>query len=93
MDSDTFRALLKVDRGAWACLTPDQLKHGSDPDSDFDPDQLAAGVEVEKEHTDDIAFSKAIAKAHLAELPDYYTRLAAMEAEGEADLASSTSYI
>jgi len=41
------------------------------------------GIEVEMEHTNDPTISKYIAKDHLAELKDYYTRLDKMEAEGE----------
>ena len=59
----------------------EEFKHQEDPDSDFDAEQLAMGVEAEKEHTDDPEIAKAIAKAHLAEIPDYYTRLKAMEKE------------
>jgi hypothetical protein len=33
------------------------------------------GVEVEKEHTPDEDVTKRISLDHLAELPDYYTRL------------------
>jgi CBS domain-containing protein len=57
-----------------------------------DLDQLRMGMEVELEHgrtnaltnvTDDDALLTAkIALAHLRELPDYYTRLARMEAGG-----------
>ena len=42
------------------------------PDSDYDPEQLKAGIEVEKEHTDDPAVAKKIAKDHLGEKSDYY---------------------
>lgn len=50
-----------------------ELEHGShDPETDvIGDDPLLAGK---------------IAWAHLKELPDYYTRLAKMEAEGEAEL-------
>ena len=58
-----------------------------------DLDQLRMGMEVELEHgrtnaltnvTDDDALLTAkIALAHLRELPDYYTRLALMEAGGD----------
>jgi hypothetical protein len=59
----------------------------------FDVEQFRAGLHVELEHgrrdpetnvTDDdrIATGK-IARAHLNEFPDYYTRLAMMEAEAE----------
>jgi hypothetical protein len=63
----------------------------------FDPKELKMGIEVEKEHGDrnkstDV-FKKSdaknrkrfekIAKAHLKEIPDYYTRLKKMEREGK----------
>jgi len=62
--------------------------------SPFDIEQFRAGMDVELEHgtrdpdTDvtgnDPLLTAKIALAHLRELPDYYTRLARMEAEGEA---------
>ena len=64
---------------------------GSSP---FDVEQFRAGMDVELEHGtrdpetdvtgDDPILTGKIALAHLRELPDYYTRLARMEAEGEA---------
>lgn len=51
------------------------------PDSDFDEDQLNAGIKVEMEHTDDPKIAKEIAKDHLTEDGDYYKKLAAMEAD------------
>jgi len=54
-------------------------------EADADPKQLAKGIEVEKEHTDDEAEAKRIALDHLAEIPDYYTRLKRME--GKAKVA------
>ena len=59
-------------------------KHNDWPDSKFDPKELAMGIEVEKEHTDDTSITKLIAKDHLAEIPDYYTRLKKMEDEAKA---------
>jgi uncharacterized protein DUF5661 len=57
----------------------------------FDLDQFQAGLAVELEHgahdpqtnvtDDDELITGKIAWAHLKELPDYYTRLARMEAE------------
>jgi hypothetical protein len=41
--------------------------------------QIAMGKKVEKEHTDNSTVAKEIAMDHLVEIPDYYTRLAAME--------------
>ena len=34
---------------------------------------------------DDVTMTAKIARAHLNEFPDYYTRLAKMEAEAEAE--------
>ena len=59
----------------------------------FDVEQFRMGLEVELEHGahdpetnvtgDDPVLTGKIAWAHLKELPDYYTRLAAMEGEAE----------
>ena len=59
--------------------------------SAFDVEQFRVGLEVELEHGahdsetnvtgDDPILTAKIAWAHLKELPDYYTRLAAMEGE------------
>ena len=50
------------------------------PDSDFDAKQIAKGTKVETEHVNSREKAKEISKDHLAEIPDYYTRLAKMEA-------------
>lgn len=50
---------------------------------DADPKELSMGIKVEMEHTTDRAMSQRIALDHLAEIPDYYTRLAKMEKEGK----------
>lgn len=61
--------------------------------SRFDVEQFRMGMEVELEHgthdpetnvtDDDVTTTAKIARAHLNEFPDYYTRLAVMEAEAE----------
>jgi len=61
--------------------------------SAFDIEEFHAGLAVELEHGrrdpatdvtgDDPVVTGKIALAHLREMPDYYTRLAAMEAEAE----------
>ena len=61
----------------------------------FDVEQFRMGMDVELEHglhdfatnvTDsDPVITGKIALAHLNEFPDYYTRLARMEAEAEAE--------
>jgi hypothetical protein len=45
----------------------------------YDSEQLKMGIEVEKEHTNNPKIAERIAKDHLAEISDYYTRLAKME--------------
>jgi len=54
-------------------------KHRDVPNDKFDPEQLKIGVKIEREHTEDPDIALQIAKDHLAEIPDYYTRLVAME--------------
>ena len=60
----------------------------------FDVEQFRMGMDVELEHglhdlltnvtDDDPVTTGKIARAHLNEFPDYYTRLEAMEAEAAA---------
>jgi len=47
---------------------------------DPDPKELEIGIEVEQEHTKYPELARFIALTHLKELPDYYTKLKAMEA-------------
>jgi len=49
------------------------------PDSEFDEKELTMGIEVELEHTNNPFIAKCIAKDHLAECPNYYTRLSKLE--------------
>jgi hypothetical protein len=61
--------------------------------SEFDAEQFRMGLNVELEHgrrdpatnvsDDDEITTGKIARAHLNEFPDYYTRLEKMEAEAE----------
>ena len=62
--------------------------------SRFDVEQFRMGMDVELEHgtqdletnvtDDDVSVTAKIARAHLNEFPDYYSRLSVMEAEAEA---------
>ena len=64
-------------------------------EAEFHLEEFRAGMDVELEHgsndprtnvtNDDPVLTGKIAWAHLLELPDYYTRLAVMEQEGEAE--------
>ncbi len=69
--------------------------------AEFDAEQLRRGMEVELEHgrrdpltdvtDDDPLITVRIAWAHLKEFPDYYDRLARMEAEAEGKPASASA--
>jgi hypothetical protein len=50
----------------------------------FDPKQLAIGKKVEMEHTTDEKVALEIARDHLTEDPEYYTRLRKMERQSMA---------
>lgn len=66
----------------------DLIPHGradNQPDANFDSEELALGVKVEQEHTDNKDLAKEIAKDHLAEMPDYYTKLIEMEKKACGD--------
>ena len=66
---------------------------------EVDLDQLRRGMTVELEHgrrdpltdvtNDDPLLTAKIAIAHLREIPDYYDRLARMEAEGGSEHADA----
>lgn len=50
-------------------------------EKDADSNELKMGIKVEMEHTTNPLIAKRIALDHLAEVKDYYTRLAKMEKE------------
>lgn len=52
-------------------------------EKDVDKNELKMGMKIEMEHTTNKLVAKKIALDHLAEFPDYYTRLAKMEKEAE----------
>ena len=54
-------------------------KNRDKKDSDFDSKELKLGIKIEMEHIDDESIAKEIAKDHLSELPDYYSKLVKME--------------
>lgn len=57
--------------------------------SKVDAEEFRVGIEVEQEHTDELPKSAQIALDHLAEIPDYYTRLIKMEKEAGVKEGSS----
>lgn len=56
---------------------------------EYDPDQIAMGLKIEMEHTDDPMKAVEIAMDHLEEFPDYYTRLDKMEKDAKAELGNT----
>lgn len=58
-------------------------KHDSVPDSKFDVNELKLGIDIELEHTKSKLLAKLIAKDHLSEISDYYTRLRKMEKQAK----------
>lgn len=48
---------------------------------DLSQKQLAMGIKVEMEHTNDEAIAREIALDHLTEDPEYYSKLKIMEGE------------
>jgi len=60
------------------------IEMGLSPKS-VDSNELKMGISIEKEHTPDEETAERIAIDHLAELPDYYSRLKKMEGEGEKE--------
>lgn len=71
----------KMDRNELDTLLKWVGEHDFVSDSKFDPEELALGIKVEHEHTSNAIIAKLIAKDHLTELPDYYSRLKKMENE------------
>lgn len=66
----------------------DQIEGGLADDAqptDFCPIQIAKGIQIEMEHTDDPHKALEISMDHLTEIPDYYDRLEAMEAEAKGE--------
>ena len=68
----------------------------------FDVEEFRSGMDVELEHglhdtatnvtDDDPHVTAKIARAHLNEFPDYYTRLERMEEEAKRDWAMKAGY-
>jgi hypothetical protein len=66
----------------WLSNHQDQIPGGlgdkSTPE-DVPADQLAKGIQVEREHTDDSSLAQEIAMDHLMEDPRYYDKLETIE--------------
>ena len=78
---DEIEAHLSEEAEAQIKEAPEVGKHRGVKNGRFDRSELLMGIEVEMEHTSDLETAREIAKDHLAEIPDYYTRLLKMERE------------
>jgi hypothetical protein len=67
-------------------LSLKDLKPETNKDGKFDPEQLAKGIKIEMEHTTDEKIAERIAKDHLSEISDYYTRLEKMESDAKNEV-------
>ena len=56
-----------------------------DTSIDYDPEELKRGIDTELEHTNYKAIATIIAKHHLAEDPQYYTKLHTVEAKVKSE--------
>lgn len=74
--SETRKAIQMLE--AMKSLIPGGLAAGKKP-SDFDPEQLKAGMKVEMEHTNNKNMAREIAMDHLTEDPNYYKKLKKIE--------------
>lgn len=79
MEPDDFEAEVYKILGSF--LGYGRAKEKKIEEKDVNKEQLKMGIKVEMEHTNNPMISKRIALDHLAEIPDYYTRLKKMEEE------------
>jgi hypothetical protein len=77
MDAHDFERYIYALLGS--VLGTGEAKKKKVTEKDVDKKELEMGIKVEMEHTKNKAIAKRIALDHLAELPDYYTRLTKME--------------
>lgn len=68
----------------WYTIAKGKAQKEGFKEKDANPKELRMGIEIELEHTDSRTKAKQIALDHLAEFPDYYTRLKKMETQAEA---------
>ena len=79
IDPDKFEGQVYAILGSF--LGAGRAKEKNITEKDVSAEELKKGIKVEMEHTTDPILSARIALDHLAEIPDYYTRLIKMEKE------------
>jgi len=71
--------IMKAEDANWNWhLEENPFEQPEPPDDQYDPVELAKGIEVELEHTQDRRIAKRIAKDHLDETKSYYRKLATL---------------
>lgn len=79
IDTHKFEAYIYSILGS--ILGTGEAKKKKFTEKDADKKELEMGIKVEMEHTKNKAVAKRISLDHLAELPDYYSRLKKMESD------------
>jgi hypothetical protein len=79
IDAHKFEAYIYSILGS--ILGTGEAKKKKFTEKDADKKELEMGIKVEMEHTKNKAVAKRISLDHLAELPDYYSRLKKMESD------------
>lgn len=79
LEPDDFEAKIYSILGS--ILGSGKAKKEKFTEKDANPNELKMGIKIEHEHTKNKTIAKRIALDHLAELPDYYTRLKKMEGD------------
>lgn len=69
----------KIPGGLADNKTPEDIAEKHKVSLEFIFEQIAKGIKVEMEHTDDESLAKEIAMDHLWEIPDYYDKLDVIE--------------
>lgn len=84
-----FKQIFEVNKSAAMSAEDIAAKHSVS--IEMIKSQIQLGLEVEKEHTDDVGLAMQITLDHLAELPDYYSRLDKMENESITEAKVTTT--
>lgn len=79
IETDDFEAMIYSLLGS--IVGHGKAKEKNFTEKDADKNELKMGIRVEMEHTNNKTIAKRISLDHLAEIPDYYTRLKKMESE------------
>lgn len=66
-------------------LSNGRFNESGKSEDDIYKKEIEMGIKVEAEHTNYPMMARRIALDHLAEIPDYYTRLKKMEDEGKKE--------